>query len=71
MTNEKQLQVLNLLTEAIQDKLRAYQLEYSYPTCSPDESDDYLKMNKEQVRDLRRILDELELVFKDLPTDHF
>lgn len=71
MNNEKHQQVLNLLTEAIQDKLRAYQLEYSYPTRSPDESDDFLKMNKEQVRELRRIRGELELVFTDLPTDHF
>ena len=71
MANEKQLQVLNLLTETIQDKLRAYQLEYSYPTRSPDESDDYLKMNKEKVRELRRIRGELEFVFTDLPTDHF
>lgn len=71
VNNKKHQQVLNLLTEAIQDKLRAYQLEYSYPTRSPDESDDFLKMNKEQVRELRRIRGELELVFTDLPTDHF
>ena len=71
MAHEKQQQVLNLLTEMIQDKLRAYQLEYSYPTRSPDESDDYLKRNKEKVQELRRIRGELELVFTDLPTDHF
>ena len=71
MNNEKHQQVLNLLTEMIQDKLRAYQLEYSSPIHSADESDAYLKRTKEKIRELRRIRGELELVFTDLPTDHF
>lgn len=71
VTNEKQQQVLNLLTEMIQDRLLAYASEYNYTSRSSDESDAYLKRNKEKVRELRRIRGELELVFTDLPTDHF
>lgn len=71
MANEKQSQVLNLLTEMIQDKLVSYSSEYHHPSLDPDASDDYLKRYKEKVRELRRIRGELELVFTDLPTDHF
>ncbi len=55
--------LINLLSEQIGQRMRAVSNERHYPARSSDESIDFIKATQKDIKSLRRIREELEVVF--------
>ena len=64
MVNEdSQLEVLNLLSEQIIAAMRSLSNEQHAPRLTADDSDDFIKEQKERVSTLRDVRESLELCY--------
>lgn len=69
MANSKMLSLAGGLTEVIHDEMCAFHSEYTYPSRSGDQMDEFLQQSRRRIADLRAIRDQLENVSVGLPKE--
>ena len=60
---ERHLQILHLLSEEILSQAEQLSLEQRGPARDPDASDDFIKERKENIKKLRELREQAEVVF--------
>lgn len=63
LTNERELSILNNITESIIEKSKSLSIEQRHPGGDPDMSDGKIKDIEKAIKKLREIRNDLEEIF--------